>query len=258
NHATVTSCDFDEPHVRVVTGDLRIDPFQEEGKARYRLRLKDNRVELYNWLKIPLPVIDVNTNKNFEPLWPTLSLADSARLGTLSSCAYPPPADSGAHFLDGIFGRNKPPAPAPPQGEQQPGAQTAGPPPKPRQAADGHYKINASYLGSRGGLLDLGLEVSAKDNYWLDIYLGLVLDHGEDRGFIRVPENERDSLRRWLRGQAYFLNGDSAWTISYTDQSDAGVQSEFYEGQFLRYERSETYVQWHKSSEEYFEQATVK
>src|SRR5262249_14176225 len=26
NHATVTSCDFDEPHVRVVTGDLRIDP----------------------------------------------------------------------------------------------------------------------------------------------------------------------------------------------------------------------------------------
>src|SRR5262249_13834438 len=119
-------------------------------------------------------------------------------------------------------------------------------------------KINASYLGSRGGLLDLGLEIAAKDNYWLDVYLGLVLDHGEDRGFIRVPESERDSLRRWLRGQAYFLNGDSAWTISYTDQSDAGVQSEFYEGQFLRYERSETYVQWHKSSEEYFQQATLK
>src|SRR6185295_17892600 len=28
DHATVTSCTFEDPHVRVVTGDLRIEPVQ--------------------------------------------------------------------------------------------------------------------------------------------------------------------------------------------------------------------------------------
>src|SRR6185436_10599916 len=70
DHATVTSCTFDEPHVKAVTGDLRIEPIQGPGKETYRLFLKDNRVELYDRIKIPLPTIDVATDEEFKPLWP--------------------------------------------------------------------------------------------------------------------------------------------------------------------------------------------
>src|SRR5204863_10142312 len=76
--------------------------------------------------------------------------------------------------------------------------------------------------------------------------------------YVRVDPEDRSSLRHWLRSQGYFANGNSAWTVSYTDQSDAGVQSEFFEGRFVRYERSENYVQWHESSNENFLQCTVK
>src|SRR5262249_28308321 len=68
----------------------------------------------------------------------------------------------------------------------------------------------------------------------------------------------RDTLRRWLRSQAYFDRGKSAWSLSYSHQSDAGVQSEFFESRFLRYERAENYIQWRRSDDEYFAQASLK
>lgn len=257
DHATVTSCSFDEPHVRVVTGDLRIEPIVGPGKEHYRLLLEDNRVELYDWITIPLPTIDVATDEEFKPLLPTLSIADSARFGTLFGFAFTRPADSVGELFDSI---------ARPDGDDGEDAGAAGsasaeagaPPVKRRSAVDAHYKVDGSYLGSRGGLLDLGLEIEAKEAYWFDLHLGLVLDTGEDRGFVRVDEDDRSSLRRWLRSQAYFDRGKNAWSFSYSDQSDAGVQSEFFESQFLRYERSETYVQWRRSSNEYFVQSSAK
>ena len=93
DRATVTSCTYDEPHVRVVTGDLRIESLEGQGKAYYRLLLKDNRIEMYDWLRIPLPRIDVATDEDLQPLWPTLSIADSARFGTLFGFAFTRPAD---------------------------------------------------------------------------------------------------------------------------------------------------------------------
>jgi hypothetical protein len=258
DQATVTSCTFDDPHVRVVTGDLSIDPASEPGEARYQVRLEDNRVELYDALRIPLPTIDFATDEEFKPLLPTLSLADSARFGTLFSFAFTRPADNVGELFDSL---------ARPDGDEEPESADApadaapeapASPPKPRSKVDAHYKVDGSYLGSRGALLDLGLEIEAKEDYWFDLFLGLALDDGDDRGFVRVDEDDRSSLRRWLRSQAYFDHGKSSWSFSFSEQSDAAVQSEFFEGRFLRYERAENYVQWRRSTNEYFLQGSAK
>jgi hypothetical protein len=196
----MTPCEFD-PHVKVVTGDLRIQPLSGAGKARYRLVLKDNRVELYDILRIPLPTIDINTDKDFDPLWPTLSLADSARFGTLFSFALTRPADKLGKLFDKAVRH------APNEGQEGKAGEKQGAVKKPRSDVDAHYKVDGSYLGSRGGLLDLGLEIEAKDDYWFDLYLGLAYDTGDDRGFIQVEPEDRDTLRRWLRSQSWFGTG---------------------------------------------------
>jgi hypothetical protein len=246
--ATLTSCTFDEPHVSVVTGDLRIKPVRDQGKAHYQFRLGDNRVELYGKLGIPLPTIEFDTDEDLKPILPTLSLANSARFGTLFGFALSRPADAVGAAFDSI---------ARPSGKK---ADAAAPekPAAPRSDVDANWKVDGSYLGSRGGLLDLGLEIEAKEAYWFELYLGLVLDSGEDRGFIRIDEEDRDSLRRWVRSQAYFDRGSNEWNLSLSRQSDAAVQSEFFEGRFLRYERSETYLQWRRTRNENFVQASAK
>jgi len=250
DRATLTSCTFDEPHVSIVTGDLRIEPVREPGKEHYQFHLEDNRVELYGKLRVPLPTIEFATDEELKPILPTLSLANSARFGTLFGFAFTRPADKIGEAFDSIArpdgGSAKAPAPG------------GGEPRKARSDVDANWKVDGSYLGSRGASLDLGLEIEAKDDYWFDLFMGLAYDSGEDKGFVRVDEDERDTLRRWLRSQAYFDRGRSAWSFSYSDQSDAGVQSEFFEGQFLRYERSETYLQWRRSRDENFVQGSAK
>lgn len=231
--ATVTPCTFDEPHVRVVTGDLRIEPLGKGGKENYRLLLKDNRIEFYDLFSVPLPTIDVATDEELKPVWRTLSLADSARFGTLLSFGFSRPADKVGEVVNKQLGNES-------------------------TEVDANYKVDGSYYGSRGGLLDFGVEVEGKDEYWLDLFLGVVIDSGKDRGFVRVDEDDRSTLRRWLRSQGYFHNGKSEWTFALSDQSDAGVQSEFFEGQFLRYERAETFLQWHLSDGARFTQATAE
>ncbi|HEX6881845.1 MAG TPA: hypothetical protein VF530_00610 [Planctomycetota bacterium] len=265
DRATVTSCAYEEPHVRVVTGDLTIQPALVDGETQYHLRLEDNGIEMYDVLRVPLPTIDVATDEDFEPLWPTLGLANSARFGTLLSFAITRPADRVGRvfdrFVQAVFGSSrarKKSAPAAAPLAEGGALDEAPAPPRPRSDLDANWKVDGSYLGSRGGLLDVGLEIESKDRYWFDLYLGVAYDTGEDRGFIRVDEDERDTLRTWLRSQGYFPKGRSAWSFSYTDQSDAAVQSEFYEGRFQRYERSENYLQWRRSHDENFVQGTVK
>ena len=231
--ATVTPCTFDEPHVRVVTGDLRIEPLGTGGKESYRLLLKDNRIELYDLFSLPLPTIDVATDEELKPVWRTLSLANSARFGTLLSFGFSRPADKVGSLVNDQLGNES-------------------------TEVDANYKVDASYFGSRGGLIDFGLEVEGKGEYWLDLFFGVVVDSGEDRGFIRVDEDDRPILRRWLRSQGYFKNGSSEWTFALSDQSDPAVMSEFFESEFLRYERAETYLQWRESEGVGFTQATAE
>jgi hypothetical protein len=173
-------------------------------------------------VRIPLPTIEFATDKELKPILPTLSLANSARFGTLFGFAFTRPAKPIGRFFDSLVrpsgARGSKPAAT---GEQA----AAGEPKKPkdRSDVDANWKVDGSYLGSRGGLLDLGLEIGAKDAYWIDLYLGLALDTGEDKGFIRVPEEERDTVR-WLRSQGFFGRQERL-ELSYSHQSDAGVRS---------------------------------
>ena len=246
--ATVTSCTFDDPHLKVVTGDLRIYPLaldegveqaQADGtlprnRAPFRLLMKNNRIEAFDLLRIPLPTIDLKTDEKFRPLWRTLSLGNSARFGTLLSLGASIPAGRAGEAVNELVSGDK------------------------EEPFDASFEIEGSYLGSRGGLLDLGIESKSARNYEFELYTGIIYDRGEDRGFIRVPKDERSTFRYWLRSYGTFERGDSTLGFSLSHQSDEGVQSEFYEREFLRYERAETYVQWRRSKNEWFTQITVK
>jgi hypothetical protein len=65
---------------------------------------------------------------------------------------------------------------------------------------------------------------------------------------VRVPKDERDSLRAWLRTEGRRWIGAGEWIdFRLTTQTDAGVQAEFFEGDFLRWEERETYVHWRRA-----------
>ena len=252
NDATVTSCTYDDPHLKVVTGDLRIYPLgasrgpgeaasagvsgarPARNRPQFRLIMKDNRVELWDTLRIPLPTIDLKTDHKFRPLWRTLSLANSARFGTLFSLGASIPAGDVGEFLNEKVSEDK------------------------DKLFDASFEIEGSYLGSRGALLDVGLEAKSNQNYDFELYAGLIYDRDEDRGYVRVDEEDRSQFRYWLRSFGHFERGSSTLTYTFSHLSDAAVQSEFYEGEFLTYERDETYLQWHRSDDEWFSQISVK
>ncbi|MEM7305254.1 MAG: hypothetical protein AAF682_01225, partial [Planctomycetota bacterium] len=234
DEATIALCEFDDPHVQITTGDFQITP-QEEG--RYNIQLRDNRVDLYDVVEIPLPSIDYTSSKeSLKPDWANLRIGNSARFGSFVSAGIVRPANSFADSVHGFLGR---------------GADI--------DVADAEYSVDASWLGSRGVLLDLGAQVQARDEYWWTAQLGGVPDDAQDRGYVRVDEDDRDTLRLWFRTHGrYFLDPDQWLEIVGSVQSDAAVQSEFFERDFERYERSESYLRWRKADDANFYSANVK
>ncbi len=53
-------------------------------------------------MRIPLPTIDFATDEEMKPILPTLSLANSARFGTLFSFAFTRPADAVGALFDKV------------------------------------------------------------------------------------------------------------------------------------------------------------
>jgi len=247
--ATVTTCSFDEPHVKLVTGDLQIRPEVNEGKTVLRFSLDDNRVELYGRYRIPLARIDFSTDEKFNPFWKSFQIANSARFGQLLSLRFTLPARGLGRAFDRWIGRWFKP------GE---GAEDSQRTAAREDAFDARYHVDASYLGSRGGLLDLGFSIASKERYWYDFFVGGAYDDGEDRGFLRVPSADRERLRLWMRSHGTFDRGPNRWSLLYTDQSDFGVQSEFFESMFLSYEQDESYLQWKRRTDHLYAQASLK
>jgi hypothetical protein len=261
--ATVTTCSFDEPHLKLVTGDLSIKPDERDGKAVWDFSLRDNRVELYNRLRVPLARIEFSTDREFNPLWQSFQIANSARFGQLFSLRFSRPARGLGRAFDGLVGLFLSEAErsgngAQPEKAAQAGAVPGQARPKRRISPDSRYHVDASYLGSRGGLLDLGFSTSVKGRYWYDFFIGTAYDDGEDKGFLRIPLDQRDRLRLWLRSHGTFDRGKNRLSVVYSDQSDFGVQSEFFESRFLSYEQSESYVQWKRRQGEYYGQVSLK
>ena len=242
DEATIALCEFDDPHVQITTGDLRISP---RGDERFNIELRDNRIELHDLPAVPLPSIDYTADEDLKPDWASIQVGDSARFGSFVSAGIVRPANRVAELFDGIFSREKT------EERDERGRKLVN--------ADAEYSVDASWLGSRGVLLDFGLKVVDKERYWLTAELGGVPDSNDDKGYIRVPEDDRDTLRLWFRTHGrYFLERDEWLDVAGSIQTDAGVQSEFFESDFERYEQSESYLRWRKADGANYYAATVK
>ncbi len=232
DEATIAPCEFDDPHLKITTGDFRVEP-REDG--HFNFKLKENRIQAYDKLKVPLPSLNWTADEELKPEWASIEFGDSARFGSFISAGVVRPADRVGEVFHSLIG----------------GADLA--------SVDAEYSIDASYLGSRGVLLDLGLSVEAQDEYWMSVQLGGIPDVDDDRGYVRVDEDDRDTLRLWGRTRGrYFLEEDEWIDIAGSVQTDAGVQSEFFEREFQRYEQSENYVHWRKARDEYYFAASAK
>jgi hypothetical protein len=236
DEATVSLCEFDKPHMLIRTGDLRIT--RESEKENFSVRLRDNSIRVYDLFNLPLPSIDYSSDEKGKPILSTVQLGSSARFGSFVSAGFARPATGAAKFFGNLLGR---------------------PDMDVDMDVDAEYSVDASWLGSRGVLLDLGFLVEAKDQFRLLTEIGGVPDNDDDKGYIRVPEDDRPGLRTWLRMNGRYWFDEDEWIdLVGTMQSDAGVQSEFFESEFEKYERQETYLRWRKARELHYYSATLK
>jgi hypothetical protein len=233
DEAKVSLCEFEVPHLEITTGDLRIIPSALNAE-HFEVRLRDNRIQVYERFTLPLPSIDYSTDEEGKPIIRSLKLGNSARFGSFVSAGIVRPAENAGEALHGLLGRE----------DRDPE----------EVDVDAQYNLDASWLGSRGILLDLGFLAEAEDEYTWLTQLGGIPDGQEDKGFIRVDEDDRDTLRLWLRTRGrYWLEEEGEWVdLAGTWQTDAGVQAEFFESEFTRYEQTETYLRWRRAQNERF------
>ena len=227
DRATVTTCTYDDPHLHITTGDLRITPFKEDDNVYLRVETSDNSLDLYDTFSIPLPGRTFVTDEQGRPVFRGLRLGNSGRFGTFLS-ASAPLGDLGGvgRAMNDALGGNE-------------------------EEVQSDLELDASYLSNRGGLFDLQARLFVPERYFLNINLGLVSDTGRDRGIVRVPQEERGDLRTWLRTRGRFYFEEDEWLdLVYTRQSDAGVQAEFWQGDFIHYEERRSYLHYRKANGE--------
>ncbi len=231
--ATVTTCEFDDPHIHVTTEDLRVTPFQRGDEVFFRVDLEDNSINMYDFLKLPLPSYEYDADEEGRPVFDAVRAGDDARFGTFLRAGISGDLGSPGATMNTLLGG--------------------------RESYDSDLNLSASYLSSRGGLIDVGFELSSPGVYTWETYVALVLDTGRDRGIVRVDEDDRSTLRRWYRSSGRYLLERDEWVdMRFSIQSDAAVQSEFFEGDFLRYEERETYLHYRNAKDEDYFSGTVK
>jgi hypothetical protein len=232
--AVVTSCGYDDPHFHISTEDLRINPNPDDpSQLVFDVELRGNEIRLSESIAIPLPKLSYPAGEDFTPKYEGLRLGNSARFGTFAEAELNSDAGKLGERLTSLLGT----APTWPKGRS---------------------KVKLRWLGSRGVLVDGSVKFREEERYQWDLNVGGLPDRGEDRGVIRVDQDERDTLRLWYRSRGRFLRGEDEWVdLSFTSQTDPGVQSEFYEKDFLRYEHRDTYLHWRKARNEYYYDATT-
>ncbi len=247
--ATVTSCSHDVPHYVIEVANLRMDPIEDpEEENLYHISLQKNSLRFQNGMRIPLPTTSVDTDENgrLDPRTltvagfrvPNVTLGSSAKFGTTVGTTF-----------SRNFGRI---------GERISGASERLLRLKP-DSVRGNWNYNATWFGSRGLLLGLGFEVSDNDRFWLRAQADGIPDRRRDRGLVRTPKADRSTFRGWYRARGrYTLDVDEWIELRFTRQSDAGVQAEFFEREFVAYEERETYLQWRKADDQFFYSATVE
>ncbi|HUR28058.1 MAG TPA: hypothetical protein VM509_07720, partial [Planctomycetota bacterium] len=244
SNAVATSCEFDDPHYVVTLGDMRIKPKTSSRKSKpgdpqgaagepdgYDVRSKNNSVKIGNSPKIPIPEIAFPMDSKFRVPPESLtffgirgfSFGNIAKFGAFLGFSF----DFGLGSASKTIGRVLAGSSDPPKG---------------------HNTANVKYLNKRGLLVNGENEIELPNVYKLATRLALVGDNGRDRGLVRVPEDEREMLRTWLRLEGRRWLGKNEWfDLNLTKQSDPGVQAEFFERDFVRWEERETYVHYRKA-----------
>ena len=246
NDAVISTCTFEDRHLYIETEHLELVRASEEDEFSFDVSLSGNSLRAYRVAKLPLPPISWSADEQGNPVFPRISAGDSARFGTFIDTSIDFDAGDVGAWFDSLLG-----------GDDNEGEAGDGANPNAKVRSDGHARL--SWLGSRGVLLDLGLDLEAKDRYRLETYLGGLSDSDKDRGLLRVEEDDRSSARLWLRSRGRFFLDDTSWLdIALSSESDPGVQAEFWEDEFLEYEQRDNYVNWRKAEGPVFQSLRVK
>ncbi len=235
DNAVVTSCDYDDPHYVVKTGQLEVKRTEDGG---YSISATKNSLAFGETVAIPMPPLVAATDEDFVPLIDKLAAGNFAKFGASVQASFNFTLGSVGKGIGGLFGKVFD---------------------FPSADIDGHWKFRPGYLGSRGVILGTGLELEANDEFEMNIEIDGIPDDEDDKGLVRVPTDDRDTLRTWLRARGRYYESRDEWIdIVLSKQSDPGVQAEFFEGDYLEYEQKDTYVHWRKARDQYYFSATAK
>ncbi len=248
--ATITSCDHEEPHYVVEVGELELLPRQDQ---RWKFSAEHNRIAFQNGMGLPMPSISnvvLDSQGGFEGFEndqgevvtvDNLALQNTPRFGTILGTSLAYDLGSVGKGLASLlqFDSDK---------------------------VRGRWRVEGSYLSSRGPLLGLGLQLREKgregakrEEFWLDIYARGIAEDGTDRGLIQVPSNETPSFRHWVNVRGRYPFGDRQWLdVVFNQQTDPGMQAEFYQKDYQRFEERESYVHWRKARDGHFFNARVQ
>ncbi len=231
--AVLSACDYDEPHYVIETRDLRLAPQinQEDDRVAFQVSAEGNAIRFEGGPAIPLPPLVYETDEEGNPLVDRFVLGNSAKFGAAIGASIN--AQLGVvGFAFGKFARF-----------------ALGMPEVPIR---GHWNFDVNYLGSRGLLLGAGLEVRLADRFKIEAQMDVIPDQRSDSGLVRVDRDDRSLLRTWFhsRSRHTIEKGDDAqWVdLALSIQSDPGVQAEFFERDYLRYEQKDNYLHWRKAS----------
>jgi hypothetical protein len=236
--AVLTTCAYDDPHYMIETGQLHVTctpEFKLKRIEAYRNALRFGK----GGFTIPLPTIDTPTDEHGNPFFiQDFFAGNSSQFGASVRATVNLALGSLGLGLGKIFG----------------GILRV-----PTTDLQGHWKFDVGILGTRGLLLGAGLEISIPKRLKLEADYSFIPDSSEDRGLVRVPESERTLLRQWfrMRGRRFF--GPTEWLdVAFTWQSDPGMQAEFFERDYLSYERKDIFLHWRRAEGSTYWSASAK
>lgn len=247
--AVATTCHFEEPHYVVRLGDLKVDPrYRERPRKKnepgpgdtveepdgWDVTSKNNSVTLGKYFVLPMPKMKVPVETDSSGglkvdadrfslggLQP-INFGSDSKMGSFISTTFTTDlgfVSKGVHRLLG--GRSD------------------------GSDLSGKTSVRPAYNNDRGVAVGVETEMDGGDRYKLLYSIDLIEDTGEDRGLVRVDEDDRDRIRAWYRVRGRRMLGDKEWIdLVVTHQTDPGVQAEFFESEYLRFEERESYLHW--------------
>jgi hypothetical protein len=261
--AIATTCTFDVPDYVVHIDEFTIKPRYAEGTrgegptgasaasgrelAGWQLELDGNQLEFLGGFGLPIPKIDGPLSRDYEFDEQSLTLGgvrlpsfgSDSKLGAFISTSFSSEVGVVGRSFHWLLERLVSPKIALP---------------KLRGRTRTHVDLH-----TRGPEIGFESDFESPGHYVWEVGLEALLDGKRDRGLVRVDEDDRDLGRAWLHTRGRVLFGRESWIDAVlTRQTDAGVQAEFFERDFLAYDEHESYLHWRLADETSLFSATVE